>query len=40
MCLVNFRNTKYEMDGLMENAIEMDDLGGKSPLFGNIQMKV
>jgi len=25
---------------IMENAIEMDDLGGKSPLFGNIQMKV
>ena len=26
------------MDGLMENAIKMDDLGGKPTIFGNIRV--
>ena len=28
------------MDGfIMENPIKMDDLGGKTPIFGNIHIK-
>ena len=28
------------MDGLMESPIQMDDLGGKPTIFGNIQLCV